>query len=336
MISSARQFFDRLIAGGASAIEQMVADQQHEQEWLDFKSGEFLSEEKRTWSEAICGFANNQGGVLVWGIDARKDPATGVDAACAVKPVDNPPGLRTRLLELLRNAVEPPVPGVEVREVFRSGKAGAGFVICFIPESESKPHRAEFVSGKPYIIRIADGFQNPSPSLLRSLFYPKSSPALGAFAVPEWDEDASTRAGNPIPVRFRLTLRNIGIVTAKDIYVVVAARPFGMEASAPFRVRVHPHGIENHFELERACHPTSSNQFCTLNFQAAPAECITQQGRSVRPSLRLFEARIDVYAADMMPLRLGVALGDMDIHLRNGRTAMARLDSEPLDFSDCV
>jgi hypothetical protein len=60
-ISTAGQFFDRLITGGSPAIEALVIDAVHETEWLDFKSGEHLSDEKATWSEAVCGFANNQG-----------------------------------------------------------------------------------------------------------------------------------------------------------------------------------------------------------------------------------------------------------------------------------
>src|SRR5207249_4530132 len=115
-LSTARQFFDQLVAGGASTIEALVPAATHETEWRDFKSGEYLKDDKETWSEAVCGFANNQGGVLVWGIDARKDKATGIDAASDVKPVQNPAALRSRLLELLRTAAEPPVPGVVVQD----------------------------------------------------------------------------------------------------------------------------------------------------------------------------------------------------------------------------
>jgi hypothetical protein len=69
-----------------------------ESEWLDFKgaaqltatrqppevAGKNAEKVKEIWSEALSGFANTQGGVLVWGIDAPKDPATGIDAASTV------------------------------------------------------------------------------------------------------------------------------------------------------------------------------------------------------------------------------------------------------------
>jgi hypothetical protein len=115
--STARQFFDGLVAGSVPAIEALVTNAVHETEWLDFKSGEHLKDTAETWSEAISSFANNQGGVLIWGIDARKDKATGIDAASDLKPVPSPANLRSRLLELLRGAAEPPVIGIELTEL---------------------------------------------------------------------------------------------------------------------------------------------------------------------------------------------------------------------------
>ena len=177
--SPARQFFNQPVEGGISAIERLVTDRQHETEWLDFKGGENLNDDriKSTWSESLCGFANNQGGVLIWGIDARRDKTTDVDAASDVKPIRKVAAHQSRLLQLLPVAVDPPIIGVEIATFARSD-AGDGFVVCFVPESETKPHRAEMLEGKPYMLRIGDSFRNPSPSILRSLFFPGSNPQM--------------------------------------------------------------------------------------------------------------------------------------------------------------
>ena len=58
--------------------------------FLDFKesrtsSGALLDDDQAHFSKAASGFAHQQGGMLVWGIEARKD-ADGIDEATALKP----------------------------------------------------------------------------------------------------------------------------------------------------------------------------------------------------------------------------------------------------------
>src|ERR1700722_5849944 len=74
-----------------------------EDEYLDFKgatdprNGNEI-DPKKTWSEALAGFATIGGGVLIWGIDARKD-ANGVDHAAALNLVPSPAVWKSRLQE---------------------------------------------------------------------------------------------------------------------------------------------------------------------------------------------------------------------------------------------
>src|SRR5258708_788503 len=74
-----------------------------ESEYLEFKGWagpKYTLAEKdegRIWSEALSSFATTSGGVLVWGIDARKNPQTGVDEAGMLALVLDPNRLRSRL-----------------------------------------------------------------------------------------------------------------------------------------------------------------------------------------------------------------------------------------------
>ena len=177
--SNARDFFNKLTrdSNPSAAIQRLVnaTPPVFESEWLDFKGAARIDDAgiKKTWSEALAGFATTQGGVLIWGVDARKDKATGIDAACGLSLVKNPSAFKTRLNELHDQATEPPVLGVET-EAYPFGDSGSeGFVICFIPESPFKPHRAEY-AGRQYFIRAGDDFVVPSISLLRNLFFPQS------------------------------------------------------------------------------------------------------------------------------------------------------------------
>ena len=325
-ISTALQFFNDLIARDNAGIETLVSDQMHETEWLDFKSGEHLKNEKETWSEAICGFANNQGGVLIWGVDARKDPVTQIDAASDLKPVQNPAALRSRLLELLRTAVEPPLPGVQVHAVFQSGTSGAGYVVCFIPESETKPHRAELVTNKPYKIRIADAFINPSPSLLRSLFFPRSHPVIELDVIPDWETEGDEPVSN-VNIDYLVVLRNTGLVSAKDIFVVVSTLPDGTEV-LPYRGVPTKSDIGTGVAYDRALHPSSHGDLCVIRHSVRTQYRPEGRGYKYFPIMEPLEASFDVFAADMIPAKLKVLFGDRDVVQKRQKTAFHRAIEE--------
>jgi hypothetical protein len=209
-----------------------------ETEWLDFKGSMSLSDAdlKRLWSKALSGFANTQGGLLIFGIDARMDPATGVDAAHALSLVPNPATLRSRLMELHHQATDPPVLGVEVKEVI--GPTGEGFVVCYIPNSPFKPHRSEHCN-KQYYVRAGDDFVEAGPGLLRTLFYPRYHPSLWVEVAltyqlrpvglaqlhrenpsnSSWTKLVNPPADSSISLEVRI--HNDGTATAKEVFVVV-------------------------------------------------------------------------------------------------------------------
>ncbi|HJT76274.1 MAG TPA: RNA-binding domain-containing protein, partial [Gemmataceae bacterium] len=78
--SLARGFFEQITQSRdpVAAVRDLInsSPPTAETDWLDFKT-EHLDPKQRdrktreTWSEALGGFANNQGGVLIWGVDAR-------------------------------------------------------------------------------------------------------------------------------------------------------------------------------------------------------------------------------------------------------------------------
>src|SRR5713226_7095872 len=93
--------------------------------FLDFKerdarwqSPERLSDdEKRLFSKAASWFAHQQGGVLMWGIEAKKGK-DGIDEAKALKPFTKVKQFKQSLEEQIKFATEPAVDGVRHRAVF--------------------------------------------------------------------------------------------------------------------------------------------------------------------------------------------------------------------------
>jgi hypothetical protein len=205
-----------------------------EEEWLDFKGAAAIPPDKvkEIWSKALAGFANTGGGVLVWGIDARKDRTTGVDCASALSLVPDPNALKSRLMELHHQSTDPPVLNVEIESFSDPTASGAGFVVCLIPESPFKPHRAEHLVNKQYYIRAGDDFVSPSPALLRHLFFPHAYSHL-------WVEVAATvgpllcldKQGLQLPdvaeIDYKVCIHNSGTATAQDVYAVLQTDIYG-------------------------------------------------------------------------------------------------------------
>jgi hypothetical protein len=231
--SLARDFFDRIVnsADPAAAIRGLVdpANPTVETDWLDFKT-EPQDQKQRDrkiremWSEALGGFANNQGGVLIWGIDARKTQVRGaeIDAACGERPMTDPLALMSRLTELQRGATDPPLANVQLKAYEVADSPGKGFVVCHIPEGPYKPYRSEQAS-QQYYLRAGDNFIVMSRSVLASMFYPRSQAVFRAVARLAWDLVKSERPGEGQIARFHcsIDLVNVGTATAKDLLVFV-------------------------------------------------------------------------------------------------------------------
>src|SRR5262245_2475530 len=69
-------------------------------------------DDRRTLAKALSGFANAEGGVIVWGVDARKN-ADDVDCARPSQPIQSLPLFVSKLWEYSASATSPSVDGVE-------------------------------------------------------------------------------------------------------------------------------------------------------------------------------------------------------------------------------
>lgn len=225
-LSLARDFYDRIVKASdpVVVIRGFVGSSPptFETDWLDFKGQPSSNLNDKGWREiwikTLAGFANNEGGVVVWGIDARKDPATDIDAAISEVPVDNPQAVKSRLIELQRQATDPPLANVLIEAYDHPNQPGTGFVVCFIPEGPHKPYRAEDGKHSQWYVRVGDNFGILSRSMLQTMFHPRS------FA--KFDINASFNFGPTSPgsgnLHIALMIVNGGTGTGKDILVHVA------------------------------------------------------------------------------------------------------------------
>ncbi len=218
--SRALDFFEQVKTDGLPFLKKLTNSNPptFETDWLDFKGGERLDDQrvvKKIWSEALSGFANTEGGVVVWGIDARKDRETGVDSASGLSLVEKPEAFVSRLKELHSQATDPPISGVDFWSAYDETATDSGIAVCYVPESKFKPHRAE-AADRNYYIRAGGSFHVPSVALLRSLFFPEYYSHLWPELTPSYGNDG---------IGIDVCIHNSGIATAKSVVLFVQSKP---------------------------------------------------------------------------------------------------------------
>lgn len=162
-----------------AAIEAFVAGQQEENLHLDFKtlaSGEFGKSDMKTLAKAVSGFANSDGGIVIWGVDARRPKGSEIDCAQSVHPVPNVNALLSRLNGVMSDVVNPSVDGIVHRAVYVQAD-GSGVVATLVPASDSGPHMAKAGEDR-YFKRSGDSFVRLEHFDVADMFGRRPKPAL--------------------------------------------------------------------------------------------------------------------------------------------------------------
>lgn len=209
------QAFDQL---SIEHLREYVARLQEEHLYLDFKlvvdAALTAPSDKRNLARALSGFANSNGGLIIWGVDARKN-GDGVNCAIALKEIDRIPLLVSRLNELTGDAVDPTVNNVRHRPISTSG--GRGFAVSIIPESDSGPHMAKLGEDR-YYKRSGDSFYKMEHFDIADMFSRRRKPKL-VLTV-----NVQGRGGS---AQIIVGLRNEGRATARAPYLAIGCNlPF--------------------------------------------------------------------------------------------------------------
>jgi hypothetical protein len=128
--------------------------------------------DSRQFSRALSGFANSDGGVLLWGIETVQH-----EEASALKPIAQVHDFLDRLKKSILNSTQPVVDGVLLDVVYLAGSTTDGYVKCLIPASDKTPHRA-MQAGREYFKRTEEGFYKLEHFDLEDMFGRRPRPSL--------------------------------------------------------------------------------------------------------------------------------------------------------------
>jgi hypothetical protein len=195
----------RFAAIDAAELDAMKARAEPEGLHLDFKrmepSGEPSSHDKDNLAEALAGFANSDGGIVLWGVNTKDANGKEQHRFSSLVPLHDGRLARKRLTELTGDSTSPPVSGVAHDIVQVEG----GYVVkTLIPASDAAPHRTQGGKGQ-YFRRAADRFRYMEHYEIADMFGRRARPRLDF-----WHTDLSLKAGSKELVEFVVGVVNTG------------------------------------------------------------------------------------------------------------------------------
>jgi len=194
-------------------IKDWVAEGKEETVHLDFKlvrNPSMSRDDRKNLAVALSGFANSEGGIIVWGVNARKN-SDGIDCAQNIDPITNVSLFMAKLNEF-SSEVSPSARGVRHKKYFV--EEDAGIAITYIPESDSGPHMAK-ASVDRYMKRSGDSFLKMEHFEVADMFGRRKRPKL----EPELFEHGRHWRDNG--TLYRLRINNVGRASAVAPYVSV-------------------------------------------------------------------------------------------------------------------
>jgi Putative DNA-binding domain len=230
----AEDLFLRIKHAGTAEIDRMIADEVVEELFLDYKRAATVDpfkkldlSDRKNLAKAIAGFANSEGGVIVWGVDCRQNPPRG-DVPTKSVPITNPNAFKSLLEGSLTGLTLPAHPGVENISFQIKGRSD-GFVVTHIPARLNVPYRT-LVDGEDYYIRAGSNFVPTPHAVLAGLFGRAPHPQLEATVKYTGPKNRAW----PCQLGFAIYARNNGRGLADDIFFSAEwVLPEGCQPSFP-------------------------------------------------------------------------------------------------------
>ena len=223
-----RELFDKLLAEGEDGIDRLVAERTQESVTLDFKeargagTGTLANEDRKTFGKALSAFSNSAGGLLVFGVEARKGDDN-VDCAQEAKPINNIARFKSEATTASGQLLQPRHDGIVVEAIPSTRQPGAGYLLVHIERSERRPHRSEAAGQKQYFKRAGDSSFEMEHYDIEDAFNRVVLPDLSLHAVIDVEETND----NHYMIDFQLRLFNSSVKSGRNCYVQISNLSIG-------------------------------------------------------------------------------------------------------------
>jgi hypothetical protein len=213
-------------------IDRFISEHREENLHLDFKlvqASMNSKEDRKTLAKALSGFANGDGGVIVWGVDSRPD-AEDIDCAQGKKPISPLSQLISKLNEYTGQAVNPLVSGVLHKRI-ETGP-DSGFAVTLVPASDAGPHMAKMGEDR-YYKRSGSRFAKMEHYEVADMFGRRQRPELNLIWRLQMSNEGAPGGGNYRVPAVIISIENSGRGSARAPFIEITSPHFF----------VHTHGI---------------------------------------------------------------------------------------------
>lgn len=220
-----RTLFEELRRDGFVVIRRLLDERQQEGVSLDFKEkadprdGRLSRDDRQALAENLSAFANSAGGLLIFGIEARKD-SEGVDAASNAKPISQLARFQSEVTHAVGDLLLPRHDGIEVVAVADPAGKDTGYLAVWVDRSERRPHQSQAAKDRRYYKRAGDSSFVMEHYDVEDAFRRQTTPELSLTLRMG---GISRKQGGGFGVfkgyRFVFSLYNASLVTARFPYV---------------------------------------------------------------------------------------------------------------------
>ncbi|MBK7841944.1 MAG: ATP-binding protein [Candidatus Obscuribacter sp.] len=169
-MDAATKIYEGILADGEPGLQRMKLNREPESNLLDFKrakdqSAPLRQDDRTHLAKSIGGFANSDGGVLVWGVDARVQ--NGIDGVCELYPIKKLKAFKSELENLTPKYVYPVPDGIIHTPIYPDENKDEGYILTLVPAYDGLPVRSTIKDqGSDFFVRAGDQFTAMSHSHL--------------------------------------------------------------------------------------------------------------------------------------------------------------------------
>jgi hypothetical protein len=259
-------------------VEQFIEARQEESLHLDFKTvadPRFERDDRKNLAKAISGFANADGGLILWGVGTGRTDA-GVEYAAALQPISPLSQFMAKLAQCTGEAANPAVDGVDHRKIPTGDDTG--LAITYVPRSDRGPHMAKCGEDR-YYRRTGDRFAKMEHFDIEDMFGRRPRPKLSVYYRFAKGSSGGGPEGTHRDLSVYFGVRNDGRGAAKAPYFAILTKP-------PYTISRYGIDGNGHFGLDPL--PTSGDTEWS-RFGGG-------DGRYVYPGTELDVASVDIQA----------------------------------------
>ncbi|MFB0536743.1 MAG: helix-turn-helix domain-containing protein [Anaerolineae bacterium] len=177
MSSPAEELFNSLNA--YAEIEQLIENGEAEGPYLECKSPQspkLSSGLKAQLAEAVSGFSNSGGGVILWGVSTEKHAHSGLDVLKQIESIGNCRNFARQVDKHIPLLTTPPMKAPPSTILFARKGHAKGVVVTYIPPTPGDPVWSNIDT--KFYFRIGDKFSVLPYEMLKRLFAATDSPDL--------------------------------------------------------------------------------------------------------------------------------------------------------------